>query len=109
MNDWISNLKPGDEVFVRSPYGDKYLRTVEKITPTGLIKVGGCLYTQEGRQRGETFAHRLAECTPGKKEEFMREVFTSKVLRGLRNVPNITYKQAIEINKVLNLNIEHPF
>ena len=109
MNDWISNLKPGDEVFIRSPYGDKYLRTVEKITPTGLIKVGGCLYTKEGRQRGEAFAHGLVECTPEKKEEFMREVFTHKVLRGLRNVPNITYEQAVEINKVLNLNIEHSF
>lgn len=109
MNDWISNLKPGDEVFVRSPYGDKYLRTVEKITPTGLIKVGGCLYTKEGRQRGETFAHGLSECTPEKKEEFMRDIFVSGVTRAIRNVKSITYEQAVEINKVLNLNIEHPF
>ena len=45
--DWLKKLKIGDNVYVRSNgiAGTKYyLHTVQKITPTGRIRVNGDLY-----------------------------------------------------------------
>lgn len=56
MNDWISNLKPGDKVFVNGN-NRKDIGTVERITPSGIIVVDGELYNKSGERRGGNFTY----------------------------------------------------
>lgn len=51
MSNWIENLKEGDLVIVENRFSSRIAK-VEKITPSGLIKVEGTLYTKDGFVRG---------------------------------------------------------
>jgi len=50
-----SNIKVGDTVYIRSRYGwngaQSWSAVVDKITPSGLIKVGGRLFRKDGSER----------------------------------------------------------
>ncbi len=60
--DWIKNLKPGDQVTING----KYVKLVERVTPSGRIVVGGATYNSDGSMRGgSSWNHSwLVEATP---------------------------------------------
>lgn len=54
----LSHLKAGDEAYiVHNYYGniDMKLAKVEKVTPSGLLKVNGNLYKPDGSRRGDPY------------------------------------------------------
>ena len=62
-NDWIKNLKPGDQVVVNG----KYLKLVERVTPSGRVVVGGDTFNPDGWKRGDKDAWNhtyISEATP---------------------------------------------
>ena len=52
----FSYLKPNDLIIVVQD-GNKKVRQVEKITPSGLIRVSGLLYYPDGRERTSSIWH----------------------------------------------------
>lgn len=60
------NVKVGDKVILQGRWSEESIHTVEKITPTGLIKVCGYTFYDDGSQRGgDTWSgFRLIEATP---------------------------------------------
>ena len=51
----LSNAKVGDKVIIRGHFCDEEVGVIEKITPKGYLKVGGCLYytmVSKGQQVG---------------------------------------------------------
>lgn len=101
MKEWIKNLKLGDEVFVCWRMG-KSLRTVEKITPKGNIKVGGILFNTDGSERGGDIWSRsfLAEATPESIKSFCEELTIKKAKKLMKSTKEITLGQA---NKIINI------
>ena len=100
MNEWLSNLRVGDKVIV-SNYGYKEIAQIEKITPSGMIKVNGSLYNKDGSRRGAMYSFCLQECTPEIEKELAQRAFIRKVVTRMRNIKDITYEQAIKINRIL--------
>jgi len=50
--EWLKNLKVGDNVFVRKGFEDSTLQVhvIERITPTGLVRVNNMLF-RDGMKR----------------------------------------------------------
>lgn len=105
--DWIKDLKVGDKVFV---WNSNYCETlfVEKITPTGLIKVNGNLYNENGYLRGSDIWYRpqLIQWSQEKEDELRREKYIKAVVRKLTGLKDgdITYGQAVTIMSILKNN-----
>lgn len=103
-NDWIKNLKAGDKVIVcyRGLYSYDTVKTVDKVTPTGRIKVGCDYYNQNGRPRNHGGTH-LEEATTEALEAIQqREVISKAVSRASAlRASSITYDQAVKILEVL--------
>lgn len=108
--DWLQKLKPGDNVVVCSWnwMGSRQykIKPVEKITPSGLIKVNGSLYRPDGHTRGE-----YARCVllNPKDEDVMAKVrhyketeLVSNVLYRLRKLDSLTAKQANKFKLLLD-------
>lgn len=53
MND-LSEIKPGDKLFVQGGYGKGHIETVERVTPTGRVITQSYQYELNGRRRGDT-------------------------------------------------------
>ena len=104
-NDWLARLKAGDEV-IYSHYGEYKVSVVEKITPTGLIRVQNRLFNKDGSARGEMFGGHLIECTAERKENIQKEEFVRLVWKEMRNLKRLSYKQAVEIKKILDSECE---
>lgn len=103
MNDWLKNLKVGDKVIVSCRMGD-VIRTVEKITPAGNIKVNGTLFNSNGLERGGdtwnmTYLH---EATPEAVQKVTNKNIIQKAINLMRNTTKITPEQAKAIIAVLN-------
>lgn len=104
-NDWIKNLKAGDKVIVCR--GDisrhETIETVDKVTPTGRIKVGCRYYNRCGFARGD-YSFRLREATSEVLEAIrQKEVIRKAVSRALAmRTDSITYEQAAKLLEVLN-------
>lgn len=106
MNEeWLKNLKVGDRVFVVGNSG-KSLRTVQRITPKGRIVVDNTLYTDGANCSNEWDIRHLKEATESEVKLYKREMFVRNVFSKLRVTIAMTYKQAKEINKILNLEVE---
>lgn len=105
MDDWIKSLKAGDKVIVSSTYGTR-VAEVEKITPSGLIKVDGTLYNQNGCERSQWCTSSIHEAT----EEAVREVEQRKVVtkafKIMHRTSQITYEQAIKILEIFDVKEE---
>lgn len=101
MYEWIKNLKVGDKVFVNWRMG-KSLRTVDKITPKGYIKVGGSLYNTDGSERNSDVWSRcrLSEATPEEINLFAEKLTIKKAMGLMRSIKEITLEQA---NKIIEL------
>lgn len=105
LNDDFKNLQVGDLVFVYYQ-SSTCVKPIQKITPSGLIKVDGNLFNQNGHIRGggSYCTTRIEIATPEKIEEFRQRVYIKKVYRKLKelSVDDITLEQAKEINRIFN-------
>lgn len=105
LNDDFKNLQVGDLVFVYYQ-SSTCVKPVQKITPSGLIKVDGNLFNQNGfiKGGGSYCTTRIEVATPEKIEEFRQRVYIKKVYRKLKelSVDDITLEQAKEINRIFN-------
>ncbi len=106
-NNEFKNLKVGDKVFVCYT-GRTAVRAVEKITPTGLIKVDGILFNINGSARGGGAYCRthIEIATPEKIEKIKQDVYIKKVMANLKELKteDVTFEQAEEINKIFKFN-----
>lgn len=50
--EWLSQLKVGDKVIISRAHWGSKVSTVEKITPTEMIKVDKRMFNKDGRERG---------------------------------------------------------
>lgn len=101
---WISELKVGNLVFIGN-----YLTRVEKITPTGRIKVMGQYYNpQTGYvMGGDVFSvSQLREATNEALNEYYNNQFVAKVISEF-NKRKITVEQALKINGLLGLGVKY--
>lgn len=105
MKEWIKNLKVGDKVFVCWRMG-RSLRTVEKITPKGNIRVGGTLFNSDGSERGGDVWSRsfLAEATLDAIKSFNEKLIIQKAKKLMASTKEITLEQA---NKIIDI-LEFP-
>lgn len=107
MNDdnRLETLKAGDYVFLCTMYG-KTLEQVEKITPSGLIKVKGLYFYKSGtqRDRGSWYLIFLqfadeAEIQTYKNEQERRKLI--KYISALLKIEYVEFKKLEEIIKIL--------
>lgn len=97
------NVKAGDKVIYTSRFGGDKVAVVEKITPKGFIKVNGTLFTEYGINKGSDVWSRsyIRQATPELIQQVEQINFRNYVLNNLHSLKNITYEQAVEINKIL--------
>lgn len=71
MNNWIKNLKVGDDVIVAPGYGGiKRIEKVEKINKSSIV-VGGVLFGFSGVERSSWGRAMLLECTAEAREKVL--------------------------------------
>lgn len=87
-NESFSDLKPGEQVMVVYRNG-QVMRSVQKITPSGFIKVDGTLYNKDGSVRSsDPFDVRhLARVTDERYTEYIHELKVKKAIKILREFP----------------------
>lgn len=109
LNEELKNLKVGDLVFVYY-YSSTCIKPVQKITPTGLIKVDGNLFNTNGFIRGgdKYCTTHIEVATPEEIEEFRQRIYIKKVFNNLKKlkIEDITFEQAKEINRILSFDEE---
>ena len=108
---WLSQLKEGDMVVLHSwsaGYSCYIEETVQKVTPKGFIKVNGSLFNPNdgmARSRGSWSGSCLMDANDESVKEqvkkYRMECYVGRVLRKIRNIPDLTYEQAIEIDRIL--------
>lgn len=103
-NDWLKNLKADDYVFISSRIG-KRLTRVQRITPTGRVIVDNTQFINGVNQSNQWAIMRLEEATTEAVEKYKAIQFIRAVKLAMNNT-TMTYKQAQEINKILNLGME---
>jgi hypothetical protein len=106
MSEWIKALKAGDTVIMAGRWGGKQVRTVDKVTPSGIIKIGGTSFSQHGFERGVSDVrwgtrHHLEEATPERLEDIRQKAVIDRALILMRGTGGITYEQADAIINVL--------
>lgn len=106
--EWLKQLKPGDDVVVSCwQYGTTYRKEkVEKVTPTGFIKVDGVLYKpQDGMSRsGYSQLHDPNdESTKNILKKYEEKTFVRGTMNKIRNTNynDVTYEQAVAIRKIM--------
>ena len=101
--DWLKNLKADDYVFISSRRG-KRLTRVQKITPTGRVVVDNIQFINGANRSDKWDIMTLEEATTEAVEKYKAIQFIRAVKLAMNNT-KMTYKQAQEINKILNLKI----
>ncbi len=101
----LENIKVGDMVFVYYQT-QTCIKSVQKITSSGLIKVDGNLFKPNGCIRGGGLycTTYIELATPEKIEEFKQRTYIKKVLAYLKELKfeDITLEQAERINQIFN-------
>jgi len=82
-NDWLRELKVGDNVFVHQG-SIKFIKTVEKITPTRRMTVGTTIYNHHGYEIGGRKC--LSQWTEDKELEIEKEKVFKSMCDFLGNV-----------------------
>lgn len=108
-HEWLKQLKAGDDVVIRTWNwgGSGYTNAkVEKITPTGFIRVKGILYKpNDGNSRSGNsgLLDPNDETTIKLLKEHTEKTFVKQTMYKIRNTSNenITYEQAVEIRKIM--------
>lgn len=97
----LSNAKVGDKVIICGRFNDESVGVIEKITPKGYLKVGGCLYYKNGSERstGWNTSH-IKLATDEEIEKIEKRSFCRKVLNKLHALKDISYEQAILIENI---------
>ena len=114
VNKELENLQVGDLVFVYY-HSNTCIKAVQKITPSGLIKVDGLLFNNTDgylRGRDKYFCQTHIEiATPEKIEDFKKRVYIKKTFSDFRDlkVEDISFEQAQEINRIFNNFISKEF
>lgn len=105
VNKELKNLQVGDLVFVYYSHCT-CIKAVQKITPSGLIKVNGLLFNVDGYLRGRDryCTTHIEIATPDKIEDFKKRVYVKKTFTNLQNltVEDISFEQAQEINRIFD-------
>ena len=107
------NVKVGDKVIYEPSmhYGNRRIKVVEKITPTGQIKIVGVSnkFDKNGREIGGDTWHRvwISEATEKDVEEIQHEEFVRECLYKIKKVNKLTYEQAIKILEILESEENH--
>lgn len=107
--EWLKQLKAGDDVvigtwnWVSSGYTNA---KVEKITPTGFIRVEGALYKPKdgmSRSGGSKLLNPTDENTIKLLKEYTEKTFVKQTMYKIRNTNynDVTYEQAVEIRKIM--------
>lgn len=107
--EWLKQLKSGDDVVIRTWNwgGSSYTNAkVEKITPTGFIRVKGILYKpQDGHSRSgnSCLLDPNEETTIKILKKYKENKFVSETMNKIRNTNynDVTYEQAVEIRKIM--------
>lgn len=107
--EWLNQLKAGDDVVIRtwSWGGSSYTNAkVEKITPTGFIRVKGILYKpQDGNSRSgnSDLLDPNDESTKSILKKYNQTRFVIKTLNKIRNTSgnDVTYEQAVAIREIM--------
>ena len=103
------NLKVDDKVLMRNTWHAE-IGVVDKITPTGLIKVDGYTFRPDGHERGgdSYYPWYIEPLTPELEVEFYKKRFISKVANRASdyNFRNMSYDIAKALNELLGLQIE---
>ena len=100
----FENIKVGDKVIVDSWNRSAKIACVQHITSTGLLKVNNRLYYRDGRQRSSDPFHisTIREFTEEEYEIIMQSNYIRETMNKLQNLNELSYLQAVEINKILN-------
>lgn len=100
------DVKVGDKVLISGRYVKK-INTVDKITPTGIIRVGPYSFNPDGKQRGGDpyYTCTLEKVTPEMEKMIHQERFTQVVTQKMIEILScgITYEQAEALNEMFNL------
>lgn len=103
------NLKVGDKVLMRNTWCTG-IGVVDKITPTGIIKVGSYSFRPDGRERGgDSYRPWYIEpLTPELEVEFYKKRFISEVANRASDYDfrNMSYDIAKALNELLGLQIQ---
>lgn len=107
--EWLKQLKAGDDVVIRAWDwgGSSYTNAkVEKITPTGFIRVKGILYKpQDGNSRSgnSNLLDPNDETTIKILKKYKESKFVRETMYKIRNTNynDVTYEQAVEIRKIM--------
>lgn len=106
--EWLKKLKPGDDVIVCAwNWGSSYTSSkVEKITPTGLIRVLGILYKPNdgySKSGSSNLLNPKDEDAIEKLKEYKERKFVIGTMYKIRNTNSkaVTYEQAVQINKIM--------
>lgn len=102
----LSNTKIGDKVIVHSMWGSR-VSTIQRVTKCYVI-VGGTKYHKENGQSpyygcnstSITIAT-LAELESMRKEAYVKEIYMH--LRDKLRLENLSYEQAVDIAKILDI------
>lgn len=107
----ILNVKAGDEV-VYTPSqnnGNRQIKTVEKVTPTGRIKLVGSSkqFNKNGDEIGGDVWSRawISKATEQEIQEIQEEKFIRECLCKIKKVHELTYAQAIKIATILKRDV----
>ena len=100
------NFEVGQTVFIISRT-HKAVKTVDKITPKGFIKVDGVLYNPNGSERTSDMWNttHIEPATDEAIEEFKKEIFVTNITKKLKEINTLTYEQAEKINEIFNFDI----
>lgn len=101
--DWLKNLKQGDYVFINGRSG-KRLTTVQRITPTGRVVVDNIQFVGGVNRSNGWNIIVLEEATEEAVIKYKAVQFIRAVKMAMNNT-KMTYAQAKEIDKILNLGI----
>jgi len=102
MDDWIKKLKAGDTVIIHGKWSDR-LAKIDKITPTGKIKIGDTHYSPDGYSIGNgtrLYVTSLCEATPEAIEALRQKEVIIEATYTLRNKNSLTYEQAVKILEI---------
>lgn len=94
----------GQKVKVYDHTGNEWIRTVEKITPTGRVKVGSTYYVNGSEYTSYSWGKTYIE--PATEEiiaQHNKRQFTSRVMSELHHIEKMTYEDAVKVNSILNL------
>ena len=103
------NVKAGDKVFVVTRYAKK-IYIVERVTPTGRIKVNDSYYDRKGHLMGSHNIwnnSRIEIATEEAIEEYKKSQYIMKVKDKMNSYKEcLTYEEAVIINEILNKHIK---